>query len=116
MLRISLLGDIAIRLGGDTIAGLPSRAAEALLIYLACNPRPVAREKLAELLWAERSAAQALANLRTILTPLRRELGDYLIVTRHSLAFDHSRAHWLDAAEFEAELQRPGTGPHDGAG
>ena len=101
MLRIALLGDIAIQLGGDTIAGLPSRAAEALLIYLACNPRPVAREKLAELLWAERSAAQALANLRTILTPLRRELGEYLIVTRQSLAFDHSRAHWLDAAEFE---------------
>ena len=100
-LRISLLGDIAIQLGEESLAGLPSRAAEALLIYLACNPRPVAREKLAELLWAERSAAQALTNLRTILTPLRRELGDYLVVTRQSLAFDHSRAHWLDVAEFE---------------
>jgi DNA-binding SARP family transcriptional activator/tetratricopeptide (TPR) repeat protein len=100
-LRISLLGDVAIQLGDEVVAGLPSRAAEALLIYLVCNPRPVAREKLAELLWAERSAVQALTNLRTILTPLRRELGDYLVVTRQTLAFDHSRAHWLDVTEFE---------------
>lgn len=100
-LRLSLLGDVAIKLGDDVITGLPSRAAEALLIYLVCSPRPVAREKLAELLWAERTTAQALTNLRTILTPLRRALGDYLIVSRQTLAFDHSRAYWLDVAEFE---------------
>lgn len=100
-LRISLLGDVTIQFGDDYVTGLPARAAEALLIYLVCSPRPVAREKLAELLWAERSQAQALTNLRTILTPLRRELGDYLVVTRQTLAFDHSREHWLDVAEFE---------------
>ncbi len=100
-LRISLLGDVAIQVGDEVVAGLPSRAAEALLIYLVCTPRPVAREKLAELLWAERSQAQALTNLRTILTPLRRELGDYLVVTRQTLAFDHARDYWLDMAEFE---------------
>lgn len=103
-LRISLLGDVVIQLGDDVVAGLPSRAAEALLIYLVCNPRPVAREKLAELLWAERSPTQALTNLRTILTPLRRELGDYLVVTRQTLAFDHRREYWLDVAEFENGL------------
>lgn len=100
-LRISLLGDVVIQLGDDFVAGLPSRAAEALLIYLVCSPRPVAREKLAELLWAERTTVQALTNLRTVLTALRRELGDYLIITRQTLAFDHSRRYWLDVAEFE---------------
>jgi predicted ATPase/DNA-binding SARP family transcriptional activator len=100
-LQISLLGDVVIQLGDSFVTGLPSRAAEALLIYLVRSPRPVAREKLAELLWADRTSAQALTNLRTILTPLRRELGDYLVVTRQTLAFDHSRAHWLDVAEFE---------------
>lgn len=100
-LHISLLGDVVIRLGEDVVAGFPSRAAEALLIYLACNPRPVAREKLAELLWAERTAEQALTNLRTVLTFLRRELEDYLVVNRQTLAFDHSREHWLDVAAFE---------------
>ncbi len=100
-LRISLLGDVAIQLGDDYVTGLPSRAAEALLIYLVCSPRPVARVKLAELLWAERSPTQALTNLRTILTPLRRELGDYLVVARQTLAFDHTLDYWLDVAEFE---------------
>ncbi|HNS01569.1 MAG TPA: tetratricopeptide repeat protein [Anaerolineae bacterium] len=100
-LRISLLGDVVMQLEDELITGLPSRAAEALLIYLVCNRRPIAREKLAELLWAERSPVQALTNLRTILTPLRRELGDYLLVTRQTLAFDHGRDYWLDVAEFE---------------
>lgn len=100
-LRISLLGDVAIQLGDGYVTGLPSRAAEALLIYLVCSPRPVAREKLAELLWAERTTVQALTNLRTVLTALRRELGDYLVVTRQTLAFDRSRDYWLDVAEFE---------------
>lgn len=100
-LRISLFGDVVIQLGDDFVTGLPSRAAEALLIYLACSPRPVAREKLAEMLWAERTTVQALTNLRTVLTALRRELGDYLVVTRQTLAFDRSRDYWLDVAEFE---------------
>jgi predicted ATPase/DNA-binding SARP family transcriptional activator len=103
-LRISLLGDVVIQLGDDFVTGLPSRAAEALLIYLVCSPRPVAREKLAELLWAERTTVQALTNLRTVLTALRRELGDYLVVTRQTLAFDRSRDYWLDVAEFERGL------------
>ncbi len=100
-LRISLLGDVVVQFGGEIVTGLPSRAAEALLIYLVCSSRPVAREKLAELLWAERTTNQALTNLRTVLTALRRELGDYLVVTRQTLAFDHTRAYWLDVAEFE---------------
>ena len=70
-LRISLLGEVSIQKEGQPVDGLPSRAAEALFIYLACHPQPVSREKLAELLWAERSPAQALTNLRTILTPVR---------------------------------------------
>lgn len=100
-LRISTLGDVVIQLGDEVVTGLPSRAAEALLIYLVCTPRPVARERLAELLWAERSPTQALTNLRTVLTALRRELGEYLVVTRQTLAFDHGRDFWLDVAEFE---------------
>lgn len=107
-LRISLLGEVSIQKGDAPINGLPSRAAEALFIYLACNPRPVSREKLAELLWAERSPTQALTNLRTILTPLRRELGEYLSVERNTLAFTGAEQAWLDAVEFENQLKAAG--------
>lgn len=104
-LRISLLGEVSIQKEGQPVDGLPSRAAEALFIYLACHPHPVSREKLAELLWAERSPAQALTNLRTILTPLRRELGEYLSVTRDTLAFMGADEAWLDVVEFEHQLK-----------
>ena len=104
-LRLSLLGDVSIQLGENPISGLPSRAAEALLIYLVCSERPVGREKLAELLWADRTQTQAMTNLRTILTPLRRALGDHLIITRQTLAFDHQSDYWLDAAEFKNQLK-----------
>lgn len=104
-LRLTVLGEVSIQKGKDLVAGLPSRAAQALLLYLACNRRPVTREKLAELLWADRTSLQSLTNLRTILTPLRRELDDYLVVTRESLAFNLDCDFWLDVDEFEARLR-----------
>lgn len=90
------------------MSGLPSRAAEALFIYLACNRRTLPREKLAELLWADRTSSQALTNLRTILASLRRELDDYLIVSRDSLAFNHKGDFLLDVDEFETRLREVG--------
>lgn len=104
-LRISLLGEIRLEKNGEALRGLPSRAAQALLIYLACTPRAVPREKLAEMLWAERSSRQALTNLRTILAPLRREAGDFLLITRQTLAFNRESAYWLDAEAFETRLR-----------
>lgn len=107
-LRIKLLGNVSIEKDGKTVSGLPSRAAEALFIYLACNPKPIAREKLAELLWADRSATQSLTNLRTILASLRRELGDYLLIERDTLAFNAQSDFSLDALELEQQLKEPG--------
>lgn len=104
-LRIFLLGEVSIQKEGQPVHGLPSRAAEALFIYLACHPHPVSREKLAELLWAERSPAQALTNLRTVLTSLRRELGGYLSIERDTLAFTGADDAWLDIAEFERQVR-----------
>lgn len=104
-LTIRLLGAVAIELNGRPLRGLPSRAAEALLIYLVCHPQPVPRETLADLLWGERTQKQGLTNLRTILTALRRELDDYLLITRETLAFNHAAAYWLDVTEFENEQQ-----------
>src|SRR5690349_10250184 len=95
-LRITLLGEISIQKGQKMITDLPSRAAKALFFYLACNHRSFSRERLAELLWADRDPAQALTNLRTILSSLRRELGDYLLVTRDSLAMNPESDIWLD--------------------
>ncbi|NWF65526.1 MAG: tetratricopeptide repeat protein, partial [Chloroflexi bacterium] len=81
------------------------RAAEALFIYLACQQKPVTREKLAELLWADRSPTQSLTNLRTILTALRRELDEHLIITHDTLAFNPESNALIDIFEFERGLK-----------
>jgi predicted ATPase/DNA-binding SARP family transcriptional activator/Tfp pilus assembly protein PilF len=107
-LQIKLLGSATIQNGGTLVNKLPSRAAEALFLYLTCNRRPFGRETLAELLWAERTTAQALTNLRTILTPLRRELDEYLVVTRETLAFNTENDFWLDVDEFELKMKEFG--------
>lgn len=105
-LAFRLLGSVVIELDGQPVQGLPSRAAEALLIYLVCHDRPISRESLANLLWHDRSKKQGLTNLRTILTSLRRELESYLIITRQTLAFNHAADYWLDSADFESQLSQ----------
>ncbi len=85
------------------------RAAEALLIYLAFQDRPVSRETLAEFLWADRTPKQGLTNLRTVLTALRRELGDFLVITRKEVGFNHKSSHALDALSFEHTLDELST-------
>ena len=50
LLKIRLLGGVNLTLDDEPITDLPTRKAEALLIYLACRRRAVAREVLAELL------------------------------------------------------------------
>ncbi len=100
MLRMRLLGEATIWLGDEPLVGLQSRTAEALLIYLACQPKPFSRHYLAEFFWEERDPEQSATNLRVVLSLLRKKVGDHLIVTRHTVAFNHGAAHHIDAAEF----------------
>jgi DNA-binding SARP family transcriptional activator/predicted ATPase len=103
-LTIRLLGAIEIELAGKPITGLGTRKAEALLAYLVCHKRPFSREQLADILWDDRSQTQALANLRSLLSGMRRQIKPWLIVTRHTVAFNHESDYWLDTAEFSQEL------------
>ncbi|MBI1880857.1 MAG: hypothetical protein HYR94_21985 [Chloroflexi bacterium] len=111
-LIIRLLDHVVIEIDGQPLSRLPSRAAEALLIYPVCHDQPIPRETLADLLWSERTQKQGLTNLRTILTSLRWELDDYLTVTRQTLAFNHAADYWLDVTEFENQLSQLQQQPH----
>src|SRR5690349_17037828 len=88
-LSIQTFSRLAIRLG-ETNPPLQFETStiEALLIYLACQGRPVGRDLLAELLWPERSQQQARTNLRVALHRLRRQLEPYLHITRYSVALN----------------------------
>lgn len=103
-LTICTLGQVTILLDGRPVTELSSRTAEALLIYLIYQKRPLARQVLADFFWDDRAPERGAANLRTVLTMLRKPLGDFLIITRQTVAFDHESDYWLDAAVLEQEL------------
>jgi WD40 repeat protein/DNA-binding SARP family transcriptional activator/type II secretory pathway predicted ATPase ExeA len=103
-LQIFTFGGLRVLRGETPVAGLDTRKAEALLVYLACNPRRHPREVLADLFWDERSQSQAMANLRVALASLRKQLKPYLIITRESVALDPDAPVWSDVIEFEARL------------
>lgn len=99
-LSVRLLGGLSIEIDGQPVTGLPTRKAEALLAYVALQPQPVAREFLADFLWDERAPEQAAANLRSILSSLRRALGDFLVITRQTVALARGPAVWVDVTAF----------------
>jgi DNA-binding SARP family transcriptional activator len=100
-LEISTLGGLSIQLGAKPVTGLASRKVEALLVYLACTPRPHPREVLAELLWDERSQSRVMSNLRVALSSLRKMLGDFVVITRNTGSINLDSNIWLDTARLE---------------
>ena len=82
----------------------PSREKEAaFLVYLIINAKPCAREKLAELFWPDRAQDQSLANLRVLITRLRKKIGDRLRISGRQVDFDLDGAE-SDLGELESAL------------
>ena len=104
-LELLLLGRPIIRVGGQELAEGPPLKSQALLYYLAVTGRPCSRDLLATLFWGEMADATARTNLRLALSRLRAAIGDWLLVDRHTVALDPTRAPWVDAVIF-AEAMR----------
>lgn len=104
-LELILLGESTIKLNGKPAAELPSRKAEAMLIYLVCTQRPYSRELLADFFWDDRASEQALANLRSLLSGLRHSFKPFLDISRQTVAFKESSDHWIDAVAFQQLAQ-----------
>ena len=100
-LRLAMLGKLHIEQGGQPLLGLTSVKGQALLTYLAVTRQPHSRSALTGLLWAEMTEEAARANLRVVLSQLRRAVGDVLTVTRRTVEFDSQGAAWLDVAVLE---------------
>jgi predicted ATPase/DNA-binding SARP family transcriptional activator len=76
-LAITLFGPMQVRVQGNVLPPLRSRKALwALALLTLRHDRPVEREWLAGTLWPDLDQSQAFANLRPILSELRRALGD----------------------------------------
>jgi len=103
-LDLLTLGGLRIRLEHEPVANLGSRAAEALLVYLVCQGRPLSREWLAEFFWPERPHATSLGNLRVALYRLHKVFAPHLVVTRQSVNLRDDNLPYLDSADFERLL------------
>ena len=104
-LGLTLLGDFQARIGSGPPLRLRTRKTQALLAYLALPPGTAhSRDKLAGLLWGDRSQGQARSRFRETLFALRRTLAPVdppcLIVTGESLALDADAVD-VDACAFE---------------
>src|SRR5436190_23447824 len=107
MLRVRLLGEMALDLEGRAIALPESGRARALLAWLALNPGMHARGQLAARFWPDVLDSSARASLRSAMWSLRRALGDdgepYLVATRDRVGV---RDVEVDVLEVDALAKR----------
>jgi DNA-binding SARP family transcriptional activator/predicted ATPase len=103
-LELKLLGVPEVTLDGRPIA-FARRGSIALLAYLALAQRARARESLATLLAGDSSDEQARKYLSNVLVDLRQQLGNYIVATRQTVAFDRSLPHSLDVTDFQARIR-----------
>ena len=103
-LELALFGSPEVRLAGTPLTGFRSAKARALFYYLATTRRAHARSVLAGLFWGGVGDDYARRNLNRTLSNLTDLVGDHLIVSRHTLAFDRTRPYWLDVEALETAL------------
>lgn len=108
MIEIAVLGKLQIRWEGEEITAVLPQKGQALLAYLAVSGQPITRSALAGLLWGGMPEEVARANLRLTLSRLRKVVGESIMATRTTIAFDADQPHWLDLALF---LQQPDPRP-----
>lgn len=106
VIRIRMLGPLAIELNGSPIELPASRKACALLAYLALTRRPVARSRLCELLW-DGAANDPRGELRWCLSKLRGVLDDSVrrvVVARDDTVTLRPDGWFVDALEIAAAM------------
>jgi predicted ATPase/DNA-binding SARP family transcriptional activator len=106
-LELALLGSPEVRLGGAPVTGFRSAKTQALLYYLAMTGRPQPRSTLAGLFWAGVGDYYARRNLNRTLSNLTQLVGDHVVKTQQTLAFDRNQPYWVDAEVLENALATP---------
>jgi len=122
-LSLCVLGPHSAALDGRPLGAFRTRLAEALLIYLACEPEPHRRELLTTLFWPGLPQASAQQNLRQNLYLLRRAAPEVasaggatpvplVLADNDTLRLNPAAAVTVDARRFAALIDRirPGLG------
>ncbi len=96
MLRVRLLGELAVEDGDGGLVAPPSRPARELLAWLALHPGMHPRLELASRFWPDVLESSARASLRTALHELRRCVAEDAIVADRELVGLAGQP-WVDA-------------------
>jgi TolB-like protein len=112
---LTLLGGFELRSADDRGLALSTRKDRLLLAYLALNAvRPLARDRLAGLLWGDRGESQARDSLRQSLAAIRQAFRqvdlDPIQSERESVSFNATGIE-IDAVQFERLALQPGSQP-----
>jgi DNA-binding SARP family transcriptional activator len=118
VLRIQLLGRMAVDCDGAELVAPSARRAWSLLAYLALSPGPQPRSDLAAHFWPDVLDSSSRASLRSAVWSLRRALGQvaerYLIVDRNCVGLTTGPELWVDVVAFnelvEAGQEREAVG------
>ena len=102
MLKLFCLGTLRLEVDAAPIPLTPK--ANALFLYLAVTQHAHSRDLLADLLWSETNNQQARANLRYLLPEVRQPLGEYLVITPQTIAFQRQAPYWLDVEQLRTTL------------
>jgi TolB-like protein/Tfp pilus assembly protein PilF len=104
-IRLKLLGGFEVQRVAGPVIGLSAKKTRALLAYLTLAVgRAHGRDKLADLLWSDRSDKQARDSLRQAIAELREAFTDCQpapLATDHELLAVDPAAIEVDALEFE---------------
>lgn len=99
-LQFYLFGGLSIQVGQRPLTNFQTQKETLLLAYLAMSQRPLPRETTATLLWPDADPKQALSNLRTVLSRIRKTaVADYLHADRHTIHLQTNDV-WVDALTF----------------
>ena len=112
-LQVQLLGKPRLELDGQPLTRLMAAKHQALVFYLAGQHSPVARSRLASLLWGRLDPAAARGNLRVALSRLRRVLPEMLDINAVEVGFSASAPVRVDWRELERISQHPAAYPPD---
>lgn len=91
---------------GILLDNFGSSKAEAALAYLALEGGQQSRVRLAALFWPESPEQKALASLRVMLSSLRKNVGEYLEITREIVKIKSDVEIFLDVQEFEKRIAK----------
>lgn len=106
-LDIRLMGTFALSLDGQPVTVVSARQ-RRLIAWLLLHPGPQSRTHLAELFWPESDEAQALTNLRSLLTRILKDLPwlqPWLLVTRPSVGWNAALPVTVDVLSLREALK-----------